>query len=376
MRFHTDQADLLRSTPAPRRGRRAPVLAALAALWAMACLPAAAAELNIIQPNIRGMIVWPIHVGEMLGYFEEEGVTLNLVASDATVPFVVFLSSGDADLALLNSTEMFHAVGAGFDVASVYTVHRGVPQGVYVADASPIFGVGQLTGHRVALATNQDLSTLQIAIAHEQGTAETVDDIDTIIVGDSGPIMTSVFLRGVADAFVGPVTSTTALAVQGIAVRDVAPPAAGNAPINSYVMMRERIDELRDPVCGFLRAWSKGIYIGQQDIEIIAAMSRHPDGVPEPWETPDFGYRFLYSVADLLIPPKATTFGTADPAAWQAIQDDLLLIGEIDQANDVYAFLSNTFDGCANDFDRAEVMAEAHAWMSDPANAPYVRHPY
>ena len=47
------------------------------------------------------------------------------------------------------------------------------------------------------------------------------------------------------------------------------------------------------------------------------------------------------------------------------------MIGAIDKKYDVNSFISNDFIGCANDFDKAEVMAEARAWMADPKNAKY-----
>ena len=53
----------------------------------------------------------------------------------------------------------------------------------------------------------------------------------------------------------------------------------------------------------------------------------------------------------------------------------MLLIDAIEKPFDVNSFLSNDFIACANDFDRAEVAAEAKAWMADPANAEWVKRP-
>ena len=48
------------------------------------------------------MIWWPIHVGEELGYYEEEGLTINLLASETTIPYVAFLTNKNAHLAMLD----------------------------------------------------------------------------------------------------------------------------------------------------------------------------------------------------------------------------------------------------------------------------------
>jgi NitT/TauT family transport system substrate-binding protein len=327
-------------------------------------------RLNIIQPVLRSMLVWPIHVGEMLGYFDREGVSLELISTDANIPYTVFLVSGNADLVLIDSAQALHALNAGYDVASIYSVHNPTPQGIFVSEDSPIFSVTDLKDKTVGLGSDRDRLALDVALAREGISGE---DVSTVVVGDSGPILTGVFTNRMADAFAGSLTAIIPLAAYGIRLRDIARANSLGAPTNSFLIQRERMEELREPVCGFLRAWSKAIHIGSQDIEIIAAMSRHPEGVPETWENPAFGYQYLHAVADLEI-PRGDTFGKADPNAWQAVLDDMLLVGEIEIRHDVHALLDDSFLSCANDFDRDQVMREAHAWMDDPANAEYVRH--
>ena len=87
-----------------------------------------------------------------------------------------------------------------------------------------------------------------------------------------------------------------------------------------------------------------------------------------------FGYKYLDAVDDLQINAdtgKSGKIGHVDEAAWKGVMKDMLMIGAIDKKYDVNSFISNDFIGCANDFDKAEVMAEARAWMADPKNAKY-----
>ncbi|NND48868.1 MAG: ABC transporter substrate-binding protein [Rhizobiales bacterium] len=318
------------------------------------------------------MFIWPIHVGEMLGFFSEEGLSLEIISSDANIPYTLFLVGGNADLVMMDSAQALHALNAGFELASIFEVHRPIPQGVYVKESSPLYSVLDLKGRTVGLGSNRDLATLQVALAHEEST---IEDIDTVVVGDAGPILNSVFTKDFADAFAGSLASVVPLAAHGVRVRDVTPKSVKSAPINSYVTLKSRIEELREPICGFVRAWSKGVYVGRRDIEIIAAMSRHPSGVPEQWEDPDYGYQFLHAVADLVI-PEGEEFGIADTDAWQAVLDDMLLINEIEIQYDVNAIIDHSFQSCANDFDREKVMSKAHEWMRAGENIPYVRQQY
>lgn len=335
-------------------------------------LAQAETTINIIQPSNRSMIFWPLHVGEILGYFQEEGIKLNLLASDTTVPYVAFLTNRNADLAMLDGPQTFQAVNAGTGIATVYTVHRRAPEGVYVADQSPIQSVTELKGKTVGLASDRDLASLKVAMAHANSNA---DGINTVVVGDSGPTLANVFLKNTAAAFAGSITDLAALAARGIKARDITPASAKNSPANTYAMMANRIDELRGPLCGFFRAYAKATHVGVANIEYVAAMSRHPDGVPEQWESPAFGYGYLDAVDDLQYPAEGQPYGVIDSAAWESVGKDMILIGEIDKPIAVDTFLNSAFTDCANDFNRDEVVAEAKAWMADPKNAEYVKKP-
>jgi len=344
---------------------------AVAGFTVMPAIAQAETTLSIIQPNNRTMTFWGLHVADMLGFFKQEGIKLNLLASDTTVPYVAFLTNKNADLAMLDGPQTFQAINSGIGINTVYTVHNKAPEGVYVAKDSPIQSVTELKGKTVGLASDRDLASLKVAMAHANATA---DGVKTVVVGDSGPTLANVFVKGTADAFAGSITDLAALTAKGILSRDITPPSAKNAPANTYAMLASRVDELREPLCGFFRAYSKGVHVGKANLEYVAAISRHPDGVPEQWESPAFGYKFLETVAELQL-PKTDRYGDLSKSAWESVQKDMILIGEIDKEGDVGTFLNDTFIDCANDFDRAEVEAAAKAWMADPANAEYVKKP-
>jgi len=352
--------------------RKTLLAAAVTAAIALPGLAHAQTKVTIIQPNNGTMVLWGLHVARVLGFYDEEGIELNLLASDTTVPYVAFLTNGNADLAMLDGPQTFQAVNSGIPIKTVFTVHSRAPEGVYVANASPIKSVTELKGKTVGLASDRDLASLKVAMAHADSNA---DGIDTVVVGDSGPTLANVFLKNTAAAFAGSINDLAALEARGIRIRDITPASAKNAPANSYTMMANRMDELRKPLCGFFRAYAKAVYVGVADIEMIAAISRHPDGVPYEWESAAFGYKFLDAVKGLQLPPDPEKIGQVSQTAWEGVQKDMLLIGEIDKTFDVSSFISNDFLDCANDFDRAAVLAKAKAWMADPANAEYVKKP-
>lgn len=344
------------------------------ALVALVSVPSVAQAQNktitLIQPNNGTMGFYGLHVARILGYFEEEGVNVKLLSGDTSVPYPAFLTNGDVDLAMLDGPQTFQARNANIGAVTVYSVHNRAPEGVFVAKASPIKSVTELKGKTVGLASDRDLASLKVAMAHADSNA---DGIKTVVVGDAGPTLANVFLKGTADAFAGSINDLAALEARGIPIRDITPLSAKNAPANTYAMLGSRMEELKEPLCGFFRAYSKGVQVGIANMEAVAAISRK--GVPHEWESASFGYKYLDAVDDLQLPPDPKQIGLVNTSAWEGVQKDMILIGEIEKSGPLDKILSNDFMGCANDFDRAEVAAEAAAWMADPANAEFTKKP-
>ena len=92
---------------------------------AVAAVPAVAQDLttvNMINPLPRSTNFFPLVVGEALGYFAAEGVEVNLLPSDTSIPYVAFVQNGQADLAMLDPVETINAVNAGAGINTVYEV--------------------------------------------------------------------------------------------------------------------------------------------------------------------------------------------------------------------------------------------------------------
>lgn len=341
---------------------------------AAACLfaaPAAAqklTQLNVLQPSSRGMIWWPIHVGEELGYYAEEGLTINLLASETTIPYVAFLTNKNAHLAMLDGPQTYQAVNAGVPIRIVYEMHQRAPEGVAVSCDSPLKTVAELKDKTVGLVSDRDLAALEVALSYG-GKGLKSGDMSTVVVGESGPILANAFRKHTVDAVAGSISDFAAIKANGQCVREISPPGMKENPANSWAMLDGRQEELRSVLCGFFRAQAKGAHVGVYNIEAVAAISRKK--VPEQWQSEAFGYNYLEAVSTLVIPITKETYGKVRPASWEAVQEDMIKIGEISKRFDVSTFLDHSFTECANDFDRAEVEAEVDAWMK--ANPKFVQ---
>lgn len=337
-------------------------LAAIA--LATAVLPAGIREagaeelrtVNVIMPLPRSANFYPIVAGEALGYFKDEGITVNLLPSSTTVPYVAFVQNGQAELAMLDAPQTFQAVQAGIKIKTVYEAHQKAPEGIAVLADSPIKSVEDLKGKTVGLVSDRDLVTLTVALDTK---SIPISAVKTVVVGDAGPTMATALKNGSVVAIAGATPDWLSLQAAGMKTRLITPPEVAEQPANSFVVSAPRMDELRKTLEGFFRAYSKGMEVAKIDHDALAAMLKK--AVPEEWPNEEFGQEFLNASIELAY---STTpkLGDLQPAVWKAVQPPLVKIGELKAEIDPATFLDASIIGPANDFSRDEVKADVAAW--------------
>jgi NitT/TauT family transport system substrate-binding protein len=313
---------------------------------------------NMINPLPRSTNFFPLVVGEALGYFEAEGVEVNLLPSDTSIPYVAFIQNGQADLAMLDPVETMNAINAGAPIATVYEVMQNAPEGIGVLDSSEYTSVDQLVGTVVGLVSDRDRAFLQASL---DVVGASIDDVETVVLGESGPTLAAAIRDGTVSAISGAAPDWINLIANDINVRLITPEEMLASPANTFAANTETLEEKRAAMEGFLRAWSKGMYVATFAPEVVAQMLR--EGVPAEWENEAAGQLYL----DMSIGMNVSTterLGDLQTDVWTALQPRLLSSGAIETEVDVTSFLNDIYIAAANDFDRAQVEADVAAWVA------------
>lgn len=337
---------------------RSMLLSTAVALAGMSAASWAEEVITVIKPTPRSAVFYPLVVGEALGYFEEEGVSVNLLPSDTSIPYVAFVQNGQADLAMLDQNETISAVLAGANINTVFEVMQNAPEGIAVLAGGDYQSMDDLVGTTVGLVSDRDRAFLQAAL---DITGHSIDDVDTVILGESGPTLAAAIRDGNVSAISGSVFDWAALVANGIEIDTVTPEALLASPANTLAIDAGRIEERREAMEGFFRAWAKSIYVGMVNPDAVEQILRRD--VPEEWEVEAAGMGLFQGVLPMNI---STTprLGDVQPDVWTAIQPRMIAAGVMDSEVDVSTFLNDTYIEAANDFDRAEVEAEAAAWLA------------
>jgi NitT/TauT family transport system substrate-binding protein len=302
---------------------------------------------------------YPPIVAEALGFFEEEGVEARLAPSAEEIPMTAFLENGDAELTLADVDEVVIAANKGTEIQVVFDPQHKNTEGTVVPEDSEIQEFGELRGRRVGLASEENTSLFR---AQAQAVGISPDDIETVTVGTSGPTVANALREGEIDAYVGAVSDFTALNANGITLRNITPEEIGNFPGNPMSTLPNVLEEKREALVGFLRAWAKAQYVGLERPEVVEAIVR--EEIPEEWRNEAVAKAALENAINLFT-PEGDVIGEIRPEVWQNGQELLRSIGVIDQTVDVQTILNDDLVEEINDWDREQVVQEADAWLEE-----------
>ena len=315
-------------------------------------------EINVLTPLPRHTAWYPLLVGEALGYFEEEGISVNLV-NGGDLPSTAFLENGQVDIASLDPGEVILAQERGFDFEVVYEVMHGAVEGIFLMADSPANSLADLKGTTIGIVGESDRALLLSALGHA-GLTEA--DVTIAVMGESAPLLANSLKEGQISGLVGAISDFVALRSQGIEVKNVLPPEMGETPANNFAVRADVIGGDRDAVMqGFLRAWAKAGYAGLVDPEVTQAIAQQAD--PENWVNPELGALFLEG-AQTLHRPDGDIFGDLRTDVWAGVIDEMKAVGMVTTEVTPDDVLNRAYVDTANDFDRAEVEAEVAAWRA------------
>jgi NitT/TauT family transport system substrate-binding protein len=316
-------------------------------------------NINVITPGDRSCGQYPKWNGTIFGFYEDSGVKVTLLPSDTTVPFVAFLQNGDADLVMLDSSQVLQAVDAGLPIKVVYEAYNFSPEGIVVPADSPIKGLRDLKNTTIGLATDRDQLTTIIALNSIGETLESFN-IKTVVVGESGPVMAAALRDKTVAALAGSSSDRLGIEAAGIQIRNITPLEVSRNPGNSLTAWGPTLEAKRDIISKFLRGWSMAQHAGVVDTSLTASACRTKN--PEQFENLDAGLRLINTQVYVGQLRRTKYYGELQPDVWSAIQEPYVKLGEISKTYDPASFLDSSFIEAANSWELDEVKAGLAKW--------------
>jgi NitT/TauT family transport system substrate-binding protein len=320
-------------------------------------------ELVYNLPTPPSALFYPALVAEELGFFEEEGVSPKLAPAAEEISATAFLSNGDADVSFADVDEVILARSQGGEHTAIFSPQHTNTAGIVVPEDSDIQDISGVEGTKVGLESEESTRFLT-AMLESEGVDP--DSVETAVVGTSGALVAKTFEDDEIQAYVGNASDFTALSANDVALRNITPDEAAAIDGNPMAVLPGTLEEKREAIVGFLRAWTKAQHVGQVNREVVEEIAR--EKVPAEWRNEASGEAALDLAITLMKPDDPERIGDVREDVWNTAQDFLVsaAVIEEDQKIEISEALDDQLIEEINDWDRAEVERVAEEYAGGP----------
>ena len=280
----------------------------------------------------------PMYLADSLGYFEEEGISIELTNGGGADAVMAAVLSGDADIGFCGpEAAIYVQLGGSNDLPTVFGQLTKRDGSFLVGrEPEPDFKWENLKGKEILPGRKGGVPAMTFEyILREHGFTDADINLNFDVAFN---LMTGAFEAGTADycTMFEPVASEYQAAGKGYIVASVGE-AGGEVPYTSYIAKRSWLDGNDEIAKGFLRAVMRGIeYAQTQDATKVAEnlVSHFPSTSVESLATSVTSYRNI----DAWVTDMAMT-----EASFERLQDIISGAGELDRRADFGALVDNSY---------------------------------
>ena len=227
----------------------------------------------------------PMYLAESLGYFEDEGITIELTNGGGADNVMASVLSGDADIGFCGpEAALYVLIGGSSDVPTVFGQLTKRDGSFLVSrKAEPDFKWEDLKGKEILAGRKGGVPAMTFEYILTQNGLKDGTDL-TLNYDVAFNLMTSAFEAGTADycTMFDPVAYEYEAAGKGYVVASVGE-ASGEVPYTCFMAKNSWIQKNETHVEGFLRAVTKAVkYVYETDSDTVAEyLAPYFDGVSE-----------------------------------------------------------------------------------------------
>jgi NitT/TauT family transport system substrate-binding protein len=321
----------------------------------------ATADLNVGYPFAT--------LAKELGYFEEEGLDVDIVPGQSSAATAQLLLTGRANVGVAQPDPvMIQRANAAIPLVSFYAISRRGTNVFIVKPDSPVQSLKDMKGKTVGVG---DLGSGSVNYLRYRLAAEgmSMNDIQLIATGYGTPGFEAL-KSGAVDMSISFSGGVARMKVAGYDVRILPQPETERTQYSYNLFAQEDyIAANPDIIAGLGRATAKAtVYLkNNPEAAVRAFWSYSPDRAPKDLNDKAAMERDLAilsaQIRDMAADENADDFawGSQDAAIYAKIQAYLLEVGLIKEAKDPSIYFDNSFADAYTDFDPAPIAAAAKA---------------
>lgn len=333
--------------------------------------PAAPEELtNVTFANADQMMVtyyW-LYLPQALGYWEEEGLDVEIIPTGGSVEALQQLAAGNADIAQMGAVNAIQA-SANEDIPVVGIFSNGVFQNkLGVLADSPITDVSQFSGKSIGVYSLASNSMPFLRTYLRENGVDPDTDVNFIATGYGAPAVEAI-QNGDVDALYYWPSAFVSMETQGLELRYFLNPDWEQYPDYSVFTRSDVIEANPDVVEAFARGMARAMVFAEANPECTVRIfwEEYPDAKPTDMDEEAALQSDLAFLQEQMLENElayeltgSEYWGTLEADGISALQDFMLQEEMLEGTVDPAALVAEPdFFQRANDFDPAVIEAQA-----------------
>jgi NitT/TauT family transport system substrate-binding protein len=299
--------------------------------------PAELFELTLAHANPSCIIFFPAYVADTQGYFEEEGLSVDIQGLNGSGAVLQAMAAGQAQIGSPGAAPTILANASGQDVRYIANTAPGGLFQLVVPESSGITDASGLSGAVIGIATaDGNEKNVAASILAAAG----VTDFETLVVGEGATALAG-FERGDIDAYAASLDTVAYIENGGLPLTNVTGTATAYLFGNGLAATGEFIDTNPEVVKGFLRAMERAVEASLADFEVV--MKGCETYSPQEAEDRGLSEALFNAIKDSLVSPDGDVWGFNRGEYWTRVQEDLVTAGEDVGGVDVSTVFTNEF---------------------------------
>jgi len=351
----------------PHRSLAALAAVAFLVVTALAALPTGALAADKVQLLLpaRGTAIYPAYIAKQLGYFEQEGVDVEIVPGKGSTYVVQQVSAGTVPIGIGVPGALLPAVARGQKLKFFYTYAVKSLFDLVVPEESPIKAVSDLRGKTVGITDPGSGEVPMVRALLAANNLQPGQSVTLLPIGEKVPTILAALRDNKVQAFAGTANDLVWLYQAGFKPRSLSGEFR-DLPSSGIFVTEKTFTERRDMLVKVARAYAKATLFGMTSQD--AAVAIMAKLFPDQFQNMEGGRAFYRTYLDLSTPQRQErgepVFGYAMLEGWERLQK-VFLTGEkpiLAKPVDLKSLVTGELVAEINRFDREKVRQQARTF--------------
>lgn len=274
--------------------------------------------------------VFPVFVAQEMGFYEQEGLDVELNYSKGSSDAARQLVAGNVDWGIFSSAAIMQSVQRGFPLKALMQVYYPDTFDIVVPVESDIESIADLQGLTIGLS---DLAGGEVPMTRASVVSSGLvegSDVSFVVAGEGNPTTVRSFEEGRIQAYSGAKRDLLLLPAQGIDIRSITPEVIKQFPGDALAVRPETYETDPELLVKFVRATLKGWHYGMENPDETFELLRSDYAAASLGDNPVAAEFWELVQTYYVAPDEAEPHGVFVPEAWETYMEYLQL-GEGEQ---------------------------------------------